>query len=177
MGKAAGDLQGLELEAQLKLLSEELKVLSISAVKKSLFRDLLADYSKKIVAWKKQNVLEQTQKALKCVVDAAESSASDKVVCRFDFGVDGKVAKSIMTSFGKQIKNKAFLLISADTGADKFMVIAHAPKGVQNIDCKAWVSAATEGTGGKGGGKKDSAQFTVQGIDQIDGVLEKAKNI
>ena len=60
--------------------------------------------------------------------------------------------------------------------ADSFLVIAFAPKGMKEVDCKAWVSAATEGTGGKGGGKKDSAQFRVPGVGSIDGVLEKARN-
>ena len=48
-------------------------------------------------------------------------------------------------------------------------------KGTSIVDCKAWVAAATEGTGGKGGGKKDSAQSTVSGISSIEAVLEKAK--
>ena len=172
---AVGKLEGPQLETELKLLTEELKVLSISAVKKSTLRDMLASYSKKVIAWKKKFVVEQSNKAVKYLVDAAEASEGNKVVCQFDFGVDGKVAKSVMTAFGKQVKNKSFLLVSADKSTDKFMVVAYAPKGV-DVDCKAWVSASTEGTGGKGGGKKDSAQFTVPGISKIDGVIEKAKS-
>jgi alanyl-tRNA synthetase len=56
------------------------------------------------------------------------------------------------------------------------MVVAFAPKGMKDVDCKAWVLAATEGTNGKGGGKKDSAQFTVPGVGFINGVLEKARS-
>ena len=44
---------------------------------------------------------------------------------------------------------------SADESQDSFLVIAFAPKGMKDVDCKAWVTAATEGTGGKGGGKGD----------------------
>ena len=68
-------------------------------------------------------------------------------------------------------------LVSADEDADKFMIVAFAPKGMEDIDCHAWVVAATEGPMGmgKGGGKADSAQFTVPGVSSIDSVLEKAK--
>lgn len=170
---AAKKMEGSSLEAELKLLTEELKGLSISAVRKDQMRSALSDLTKQVMAWKKKHVQELTTKAVEAVLSAATPSDSNKVVCRFDFGVDGKVAKSIMTSYGKKIKDKAFLLVSSSE--DKFMVIAFAPKGMQGVDCKAWINAATEGTGGKGGGKKDSAQFTVSGIDKIEGVLEKAK--
>lgn len=173
---AVGKLDGPELEAQLKLLTEELKTLSISAVKKSMLRDMLGGYSKQIIAWKKKFVTEQSNKAVTLLVDTAGTSNESKIVCRFDFGVDGKVAKSIMTSFGKKVKDKAFLLVSADVAANRFMVIAFAPKGMKDIDCKSWVIAATEGSGGKGGGKKDSAQFTVTGLDKVENVLNKAKS-
>ena len=97
------------------------------------------------------------------------------VVVRCDFGVDGKIAKAITAAYGKKIKDKALMLVSADVDADKFMVVAFAPKGMEDIDCHAWVVAATEGTKGKGGGKADSAQFTVPGVSLIDSVLEEAK--
>lgn len=82
-----------------------------------------------------------------------------------------------MTAYGKKVKDKAFLLVSADEAADRFMVVAFAPKGMKDIDCKAWVMGATEGTGGKGGGKKDNAQVTVGGISHIEGVLNKARTM
>ena len=71
--------------------------------------------------------------------------------------------------------DKAFLLVSADEDSGRFLVFSFAPKGLDDVDCKAWVAAATEGTGGKGGGKKGSAQSNVEGVDKIAGVLEKAK--
>lgn len=168
--------EGLELEAQVKLLTVELESLSISAAKKIQLRETLGAYGKQVVAWKKQFAAEQTAKICDLVVDAAASTGGNKVVVRCDFGVDGKVAKAVTAAYGKQVKNKALLIVSADEGADKFMVVAFAPKGMTDIDCNAWVVAATEGTNAKGGGKKDSAQFTVPGLISIDGVLEKARN-
>jgi alanyl-tRNA synthetase len=46
---------------------------------------------------------------------------------------------------------------------------------MEGVDCKAWAAAATAGTDGKGGGKPDSAQFTVPGVSHVDAVMEKAK--
>ena len=94
---------------------------------------------------------------------------------RFDFGTDGKVWKGISTAYGKKVKDKALLLVSADTDSDRMMVAAVAPKGVE-VDCKAWVSAAVDGTGAKGGGNKDMCQMNVQGASHADGVVEKAKS-
>lgn len=174
----AGKLQGLELEAQVKLLIVELEGLSISAPKKIELREMLGSYSKQVVAWKKKHAAEETAKVVNLVVEVAGRTEGNKVVVRCDFGVDGKVAKAVTGAYGKKVKDKALLLVSADEGANRFMVIAFAPKGMKEnpVDCKAWVLAATEGTKGKGGGKKDSAQFTVPGVDAIDSVLEKAKN-
>jgi len=172
----AGKLEGLELEAKIKLLTVELGTLSISAAKKISLRETLGTYGKQVVAWKKKNAAEQTAKVCEQVVEAANSTEGDKVIIRCDFGVDGKVAKAVTTAYGKKIKDKALLMVSADEAANRFMVVAFAPKGMKGVDCKAWVMAATEGTNGKGGGKKDSAQFNVPGIESIDGVLEKARS-
>eukprot|EP00579_Thalassiosira_antarctica_P008623 CAMPEP_0201884988 /NCGR_PEP_ID=MMETSP0902-20130614/17659_1 /ASSEMBLY_ACC=CAM_ASM_000551 /TAXON_ID=420261 /ORGANISM="Thalassiosira antarctica, Strain CCMP982" /LENGTH=970 /DNA_ID=CAMNT_0048414011 /DNA_START=17 /DNA_END=2929 /DNA_ORIENTATION=+ len=172
----AGKLPGLDLEAQVKLLTVELDALSISAAKKIQLRETLGTYGKQVVAWKKKNAAERTAKVCEQVVEAANSTEGDKVIVRCDFGVDGKVAKAVTAAYGKKIKDKALLLVSADESADRFMVVAFAPKGMKGVDCKAWVVAATEGTNGKGGGKKDSAQFTVPGVGSIDGVLEKARS-
>ena len=172
----ASKLDGLDLEAKLKLLTVELEGLSISAAKKIQLRETLGTYGKQVVAWKKNHAAEQTAKFCDLVVEVAQSTEGIKVVVRCDFGVDGKVAKAITTAYGKKVKGKALLLVSADEGADRFMVVAFAPKGMKDIDCHAWVVAATEGTTGKGGGKADSAQFTVPGMGSIDGVLEKARS-
>ena len=171
----ADKLTGLDLEAQLKLLTVELEGLSISAATKIQLREALGTYAKQVVAWKKSHAAEQTSKFCDLVVEVASTTGGNKVVVRCDFGVDGKIAKAITAAYGKKIKDKALMLVSADVDADKFMVVAFAPKGMEDIDCHAWIVAATEGTMGKGGGKADSAQFTVLGVSLIDSVLEKAK--
>ena len=61
MIKAAGALKGDELETQVKLLTAELNALTISAVLKSQLRDTLAQYSKTVMAWKKEMAAARSQ--------------------------------------------------------------------------------------------------------------------
>eukprot|EP00567_Pseudictyota_dubia_P001617 CAMPEP_0197467072 /NCGR_PEP_ID=MMETSP1175-20131217/65377_1 /TAXON_ID=1003142 /ORGANISM="Triceratium dubium, Strain CCMP147" /LENGTH=1022 /DNA_ID=CAMNT_0043003133 /DNA_START=78 /DNA_END=3146 /DNA_ORIENTATION=- len=174
--RAAGD----ELEGTIKKMSEELKDLSISSPRKDGFRTELTKLTKKAMAWKKERAAARTAEVAEKVIAAAQTAegGSNKVVLRVDFGIDGKVAKAVAAAFAKKVKDKAFLLATADEASGRFMVVASAPKGMPKdaaVDCKAWATAATEGTGAKGGGKKDLAQFNAQGLDKIEGVLEKAR--
>lgn len=173
--KAAGDLTGLELDEAIKLLTVEVNETTISVVLKSKLRDILGEYSKTVIAWKKEVAAARSGDIALELIAAAEKTEGDKFVIRVDFGLDGKLAKTIQNTYSKTIKDKACLLVTADESSDRFMVIAFAPKSMTSVDCKAWVAAATEGTGGKGGGKKDSAQFTVKNVTFIESVMEKAK--
>lgn len=174
---AIGDLNGLELEEAVKALTAELNGASISAVLKSTLRDTLTSYAKKVVAWKKERAAAKTSEVTAEVISAAENTDGNKVVLRVDVGADAKSIKSVQNAVGKKIKDKAFFLVSADEDADRYIVLAFAPSSMSEVDCKAWASSAIEGTNGKGGGKKDSAQFTVSGVSSINSVLEKAKSL
>jgi alanyl-tRNA synthetase len=171
--KAMGESE--ELEQTLKGLTVELNGLSISAVEKVKFRDVLTDLTKKVISYKKTKVAGMTNEIAEKAIAAAAESATSKVVFRFDFGVDGKLAKAVTTAFSKKVKDKALLLVSIDTDADKIMVVACCPKNLKDIDCKAWVTAATQGTEGQGGGKQDQAQFQVPGVGNVDAILQQAR--
>ncbi len=173
----AGKLDGLELEDAVKILSVELNSLSISAALKVQLRDTLGTYGKKVVAWKKEKAAAKTQEVTAEVIAAAGSTEGDKIILRVDVGVDTKAAKAIQQSVGKKIKDKAFFLVSADEASDKYIALAFCHKSFTSVDCKAWAVGATEGTGAKGGGKKDSAQFTVSGVSSLESVLAKAKTL
>lgn len=171
---AADKMKEEDLEATVKDLTVELACLSISAAKKIMFRETLAGFGKKVAAYKKKKAAGQTDAVKDYVLAAAAGADGSKVVARFDFGIEGKIAKAVATAFGKKVKDKALMLVSADEASDRFLVVACAPKGFAEVDCKEWILAATEGTGAKGGGKKDNAQYTVSGVRNIDAVLEKA---
>lgn len=172
----AGMLDGLELEDAIKKLTVEVNSSSISAVLKAKIRDTLSTYGKRVVAWKKDRAAELTAEVATEVIAIGEKTDGEKVVCRINVGCDTKSVKAIQQAVTKAIKDKAFFLVSADEDADKFIVVAFCHKSLSSVDCNAWASAAIEGTEGKGGGKKDSAQYTVSGLSTFDAVIEKAKS-
>jgi alanyl-tRNA synthetase len=172
--EAGSKLQGEELEGAVKSLTAELDALVISTVKKTAFREILADMLKKVLSWKKEKLAGQADEIQAKALAAGEAAAGNKVVFRFDFGLDNKLGKKVGTAFTKTFKEKAIMIVSADHDANRFLILAMAANGV-DVDCKAWCSAATEGTDAKGGGKKDSAQFTVPDVSLVDGVVEKAQ--
>eukprot|EP00532_Pseudo-nitzschia_australis_P002979 CAMPEP_0168199072 /NCGR_PEP_ID=MMETSP0139_2-20121125/22175_1 /TAXON_ID=44445 /ORGANISM="Pseudo-nitzschia australis, Strain 10249 10 AB" /LENGTH=973 /DNA_ID=CAMNT_0008123931 /DNA_START=75 /DNA_END=2996 /DNA_ORIENTATION=+ len=172
---AASKLEGGdELEALVKSLTLECDALVISTVKKTAFRETIAGMLKKVMTWKKKRMAGMTDEIKVKAIEAGEATEGNKVVFRFDFGVDAKLGKNVATAFTKKIKDKAIMIISADSDANRFLVMAMAPKGL-DVDCKAWCLGVTEGMNGKGGGKKDSAQFTVPDVSLVDSVMEKAK--
>jgi len=171
---AASKLEGEELEACVKLLSMECDTLIVSTVKKSSFREMIAGLLKKVLTFQKQRMAGMTEEIKAKAIAAGEVTEGNKVIFRFDFGANAKLGKNVAVAFTKKFKDKAIMIISADSIADRFLVMTLAPKGV-DVDCKAWCIAATEGTKGKGGGKKDGAQFTVPDVSLVDSVIEKAK--
>jgi len=172
--ETASKSEGAELETQAKLLKVELNELSISASKKIGFRSQLAEVDKLVLAFNKKKLAGMTDEIVEKAVAAASAAEGPKVVFRFDFGLNGKVAKSVTQAFTKKVQDKALMLVTGDAEADKFMVVAAAPKSMKDFDCKAWVTTVTEGLDAKGGGKKDSAQFQVSSLSNIDSVLSKA---
>lgn len=172
--KEADKLDSDALDAELKILKPELNDLSISAGKKAAFRGKIGELTKKVIALQKQKATGMSAAVVTKAVETASTTEGNKVIVRHDFGTAGKVWKAVSSAYGKKVKDKALLLVSADIASDRFMVAAMAPKGV-DVDCKAWVTAASEGTGAKGGGKKDSATMNVVGVTHIESVLEKAR--
>ena len=172
--KAAGSLDGFDLEEEMKKLTLELNELSISAALKIDLRETLVSYSKKVIAYKKEKAASQITGIVNQAIEKAAATEGEKVVLRFDFGIDGKMAKAILQAFAKQCKDKALMLISGDEESDRIMVIATASKGI-DVNCKAWVDATIEGTDGKGGGKEDSAQSTLTGMTNMETIMAKAQ--
>lgn len=172
----AGNAPSQDLEVLVKKLTNELNSLTISQVKKTKFRETLGSYGKKVVAYNKERAQAQSQQVVQAVIKASEESSSDKIVYLADFLIPSKIAKSIMTAFHKKVKDKALMLVSVDAENDRIAVVAASPKGMGDVDCRAWVVAATEGTNGKGGGKKDSAQINVPGASNVAGIIAKANS-
>lgn len=169
----AETLTGDDLESHIKKLSDEVNELKISAHKKIHFREALAEYNKQIFETKKAQLAGLVNAFVEKAIAEATAATGEKIVMRFDFGTDGKIAKSISTSFCKKVKDKALLLVSADAEADKCLIMGCCAKGV-GLDCKAWVLAATDGLDAKGGGGKELATFQLVGASHADTIVANA---
>ena len=170
---AAGNGKESDLEEEVKQLTAELNELSISASVKIRMREVLGSYSKRVVAWKKEQASAQSDSVISQVLAAADGNLGNKLICRVDFGLDMKLAKLVQTAVSKALKDKCVMILSAEVDSDRFMLIAFAPKGT-DVDCKDWALASLAGLEPKGGGKNDSAQYTADGISSIASVMEKA---
>ena len=71
---------GEALEAEVKVLTQELSTLTVSAVKRVEFRDAIANLSKKVAACKKQKIAGMTDEIVSQMVAAAEATEGNKVV-------------------------------------------------------------------------------------------------
>jgi alanyl-tRNA synthetase len=171
---AAAAIPDEDLEPLSKALGVELEGLEMSTFAKVDLRASINKLIKRVIAFKKQKLAGMSDEVQAKAIEAGEAWEGTKVVFRYDFGVDGTLSKKVTQAFIKKFKDKAIMLVSADGDSDRFMVMAAAPKDV-DVDCLAWIKAACEGTDGKGGGKKDAAQFTVPGVGSVESVIEKAK--
>jgi len=98
---ASTELPMDKLEDEIKLLTNEVSSASISAIDKINMRDTLSGLSKKVFQWKKEQAAAATTQIIADIVSLASSDATS-VICRKDFGLEGKIAKKIMTSYEKK---------------------------------------------------------------------------
>jgi len=168
-----------KLEDEIKLLTNEVSSSSISALDKMTMRDTLSGLSKKVFQWKKEQAAAATTQIIADIVALASSDATN-VICRKDFGLEGKIAKKIMASYEKKKCTKPLFMLSSSLDNDdkKCMIVASCPtKGV--VDCKEWILFALKDipVSYKGGGKPASAQYTIDGVDNegcMEEILKKA---
>jgi len=165
------------LEEEIKHLSTQLDSLSISAVRKTHFRSLIQTFSKQVFAYKKKQAAQVSQNIVQFLFKEAKNSTKNKIVSRYDFPFEGKLAKKIVTSFQKQAPDKSlfWLVVSGE----KIYIVAFSSK-QPKVDCKDWVLSAlscVDSKNYKGGGKPQHVQYTVEcQFDQIDHILNLARS-
>jgi len=175
--KDVATLEGALLVQEVKKLCLEINQLEISCVAKNDLNVVLKGLSARCQAWTKAEAKKKTDAAVTDVtvaLNAAKEAGKNKAVVRVDFGVNGKDSQNVFKAITKTHPDMACLIVTADFGANKFACFASAPKGVE-VDCKKWVEAATEGLGGRGGGKPNSAQISVEGVEGIQAAFDKAQ--
>ncbi|GMI31542.1 hypothetical protein TeGR_g9987 [Tetraparma gracilis] len=174
----AAKLEKAELVQEGKKLTAELSAAAISTVAKADLNVALKAITVKGSTWLKAEAKKKVDAAVVTINEAckaAKEAGKDKVAVRVDFGSNGKDAQGIMKVLSKgDYKDLSVLLVTADYAASKFAVFAQSPKG-SPIDCKKWCDAATDGLNGRGGGKPNSAQKSVEGLDGVADALTKAQ--
>ena len=162
-----------KLEDEIKVLTNEVSSSSISALDKINMRDTLSSLSKKVFQWKKEQAANATTQIITDIVSIAASDATS-VITQKDFGLEGKIAKKIMTSYDKKKCKKPLFMVSLE--GTKCMIVASCPSKV--VDCKEWILFALKdvNVSFKGGGKAVSAQYSVDGVDEgvVKEILRKA---
>ncbi len=163
------------LEGEVKVLTNRLGPLSISAVEKERFRGVLETLVVRVKKFKKEKLARNRELVLarmEEVATAAAAAGTPVVVERVDFGTDGKVSREALDKATSLHPSGSFLLVSADEDTDKFGVYSATPKAGAPCDPVAWVAAAIEaGGGGRSGGKAPRGQGVGEGLQNIDAAL------
>ena len=175
----AKEMIGAELENEVNKLDQELKQTNMSAVKKADLKVELEALQKQVQAEKKKKAAGKSKvivdAAMEVMQKAAESGSNRAVVKLEEVVMDGKLAKDVFKQLGKSCPKVAVMIFSVDSGKNCYNAFAGAPKALKDVDCKTWIADAFEGLGGRGGGKKDNAQWTVMGSVDVDAAAGKAK--
>ncbi|CAM9276175.1 unnamed protein product [Chrysoparadoxa australica] len=139
---AAKSLEPAELAQAIKLLQPKLANLTISAVKKAQFKDVISKLFEVVKAHKKE--LDKQAKAMKATIladavseaEAAKASGKTRVALHRDFGMDPKHGSKCLEGMKKVYAEAELLaIVSGDSAAGRFQVYATCPAG----NTQAWV--------------------------------------
>jgi alanyl-tRNA synthetase len=156
---AARSLSGKELEAAKVALTEEISAATIPAAGRQVLLAGIKELEKRVAAEMKAAAAAAGAAAAQ-TIEAAAAAAGDAgfVVVRAD-GISGKVPQQVVKKLQKTVKDKGVCVMSAV--GPKMLTLAYVPKGVtseKGVSAQDWLAAVNAVTGGRGGGKGDSAQ-------------------
>lgn len=110
--------------------------------------------------------------------DSAAGAAGEAVVLSLDVGTDGKAVKKAVQEVCKLAPGLSWLGVSSDGQKGGLAVFAvSVPEEGQGvgIDAGAWVQACVGPFGGRGGGKRGSAQGSIGDAEHKEAALEAAR--
>jgi len=174
---ATEKLPAAELEGVLTELRKEVDAAEISSGLKAGLRVRLDALVKKYMAEKKARESQFVNEAIetgKAKVEALVKEGTKGVVLELDIGTDGKVLKSVVQGLSKQCPTTPLMVISSEGG--KGVVLTSVPNDMQDkLSANDWLKAALDAVGGKGGGRKDSAQGQIADTANLAEAMEAAK--
>jgi len=150
---AAENLDGLELNAEIKLLTVDLDMGGIPVVPRDALKSKLKGLNKKYLKWKKQYLKTLETTVIKSVdTIAEEQKGAPFLVLSIDAQGAGKILKKAGAALSKKLKSTPILLYSVDPDANSLAVFASVPKD-SAVNAAEFARALVVPCGGKAGGK------------------------
>ncbi|ETI25902.1 alanyl-tRNA synthetase [Cladophialophora carrionii CBS 160.54] len=170
---------GSPKEQEAKNIQLELNNLSISAVKKSQFRDRVSKISKEILEQTKKLQKEQTQKAIDTITEYFQKNENAQAaVLRLPTGGSSKLVPEVIKHVQTKLKDKSVYIVVADE-KDPEGKVYHGCFVGQNgtaagLKSPEWSSTVSNLVGGKAGGKAPVAIGTGTDQSKVDEALKAA---
>jgi len=177
-------------EASVLQLREELDELgpSIGLAVRSEARLAIDGFQKSVAAAKKELSAARAAAGLKALEadlknavekssELSGSAAAEGLVLAVDVGSDSKTLSKALNVARGLVPDRPVLLVTAERGSGKVLAAACVPKAVlesggAGLSADAWVKAALEPVGGKGGGRAEDAQGQGKVDDEEQGVAD-----
>jgi alanyl-tRNA synthetase len=174
--EAAGKLPPAELGPFCTEARQEVDAAVMSAAVKTELRAKLEALVKVYMADKKSRSGDVINDAIqKATEQIAAEPGSKFAVVQVDVGTDGKMLKSVISGISKLHPDTPLLLLSEENG--KGVCLTQMPKASVAAGFKAneWLQATLAPSGGRGGGKPDSAQGQVPDAGKMAECIAAAK--
>eukprot|EP00172_Hildenbrandia_rubra_P003232 Plantae.Rhodophyta-Hildenbrandia_rubra.ctg4910.p1 GENE.Plantae.Rhodophyta-Hildenbrandia_rubra.ctg4910~~Plantae.Rhodophyta-Hildenbrandia_rubra.ctg4910.p1 ORF type:complete len:914 (+),score=212.20 Plantae.Rhodophyta-Hildenbrandia_rubra.ctg4910:373-3114(+) len=162
------------LAGEIAALNPVIDSTQLSSVEKTRLRKALGKHNDRARAIAKEqqkkalnNALVETKKAS----EKAKELGNKYIVLRLDeLNGDGKLLNKVITQASSDWSGGSIMLVSGDSKKNRVAVCA----GGGELDAKEWVATSISPVGGKGGGKKASAQgqAKLESFGQITTVVE-----
>ncbi|KAI1627421.1 alanyl-tRNA synthetase [Exophiala viscosa] len=166
-------------ESEAKTIQAELNNLSISAVKKSQFRERMAKISKEVLDQQKKLQKEELKKATDTITQYFEKNKDSKAaVLRLPIGGNAKIVPDVVKHVQTKLKDKSVYVVVADEKDPEGKVFHGcfvSPDGTKaGITSADWSSQVSQLVGGKAGGKAPVAIGTGTDQSKVDDALNAA---
>uniref|UniRef100_A0A7S1YSQ0 Alanine--tRNA ligase n=4 Tax=Ditylum brightwellii TaxID=49249 RepID=A0A7S1YSQ0_9STRA len=170
-----------ELDKKAGAMRKDLDAAFMSAPLKAELRARIEAIQKKGIAAKKAALAGRVDQVLKTVkedISAAVAEGKRALVLNVDICADSKAAQKVMNDVKSVAPDMAFMGLSEEEAGSggKLMCFAVVPDSLvaDGFKADAWVRAALESCGGRGGGKPGSAQGQAQECSDVDAVIAVA---
>ena len=173
---ASGESAGASAADAVKALRVRVDATTCSAAAKPAFRSSLDAVGKTLAAADKAAAGAAAAAGSAALLAAAEAAAGDRVVYELDAPLDGKAAAKLAAKLAADFPAVAVFAVAGGAGP-KLSAFCAVPPGHAIASAPAWLGAALDPLGGRGGGKPAFAQGSApNGDGAVAAALRAAEN-